>query len=182
MTGADVVRRTPLAPDLFEREQLRAPRMTSTGLCRSVRGICHVAVDTINNPDRGSGPDDAWVWWRVPSVPSQPRSHSAKARGYPVAVGVQLDFKGSTLDQYDQAIERLGLLPGGPSAPAELFHWVTATDAGFRVIDVWESREAFEEFLQTKILMVSSEVGVIAPPEIQYFDVHNYFSGARWRG
>jgi hypothetical protein len=99
-----------------------------------------------------------------------------------VAVGVQLDFKGSTLDQYDQAIERLGLLPGGPSAPAELFHWVTETDEGFRVIDVWESREAFEEFLQTKILMVSSEVGVTAPPEIQYFDVHNYFSGARWRG
>ena len=103
-------------------------------------------------------------------------------RGYPVAVAVQLDFKGSTLDQYDQAIEALGLLPGGPSSPAELFHWVTATDEGFRVVDVWESREAFEEFLKTKILMVSSEVGIADPPEIQFFEVHNYLAGAHWRG
>jgi hypothetical protein len=99
-----------------------------------------------------------------------------------VVVAVQLDFRGSTLDQYDQATEALGLLPGGPSSPSELFHWVAATDEGFRVVDVWESREAFEEFLETKILMVSAEVGFVHPPEIKYFEVHNYLSGARWRG
>jgi len=63
-----------------------------------------------------------------------------------VAVAVQLDFKGGTLEQYDEAAERLGFLPGGPSARAELFHWVTKTDDGVRVVDVWETREAFEEF------------------------------------
>jgi len=99
-----------------------------------------------------------------------------------VAVAVQLDFKGGTLEQYDEAAERLGFLPGGPSARAELFHWVTKTDDGVRVIDVWETREAFEEFLTDKIGMVAPKVGWSFPPEIQFFEVHNYFVGSRRRG
>ncbi len=96
-------------------------------------------------------------------------------------IAVQIDFKGSTLEQYDQAIERMGLLPRGPSAPEELFHWVTKTDDGFRVIDVWESREAFERFLAAKIRKVSYRVGVPYPPEIRFFEVHNYLAGGRRR-
>ncbi len=99
-----------------------------------------------------------------------------------MAVAVQLDFKGGTLDQYDQAIERLGLLPGGPGAPEQLFHWVTKTDEGFRVIDVWESRQAFEQFLDTRIRVVAGEVGQKFPPDLTFFEVHNYFPGGRWRG
>ena len=98
-----------------------------------------------------------------------------------MAVGVQLDFSGVTLEQYDEAIERMGLLPGGPSAREELFHWVTKTDEGIRVIDVWESREAFEGFLAARIRPVATEVGVSDAPKIQFFEVHNYFAGGRWR-
>jgi hypothetical protein len=100
---------------------------------------------------------------------------------YPVAVAVQLDFKGGTLEQYDEAIERLGFLPGGPSAADELFHWVTKTDDGFRVIDVWESKEAFELYLVERIQLVAAQVGLAYPPDIQFFEVHNYLAGIRWR-
>jgi hypothetical protein len=99
-----------------------------------------------------------------------------------VAVAVQLDFLGATIDQYDQMNERIGLLPGGPAAPQELFHWVTETDDGFRVLDVWESREAFEKFAQEKLDPIYHEVGVRDPPVIQVFEVHNYLAGGRWRG
>ncbi len=102
--------------------------------------------------------------------------------GFEVAVAVQLDFKGGTLDQYDQAVERLGFLPGGPSAPEQLFHWVTKTDDGFRVVDVWQSREAFEQFLSTRMRVVAAEVGQAFPPDLTFFEVHNYFAGGRWRG
>lgn len=98
-----------------------------------------------------------------------------------MAIAVQLDFRGATIDQYDQAIERMGLLPGGPAAREELFHLVIQTDAGFRVIDVWESREAFDHFFETRIRPVGPEVGMAEPPEIQVFEVRNYFVGQKWR-
>jgi hypothetical protein len=99
-----------------------------------------------------------------------------------MTIGVQIDFPGATLDQYDEAIERMGLLPGGPSVRHELFHWVTKTDNGIRVVDVWDSREAYDEFAVERIRPVASEVGISETPEVQFFDVYNYFAGGRWHG
>jgi hypothetical protein len=98
-----------------------------------------------------------------------------------VAVAVQLDFHGVTIDQYEQINERIGALPGGPAWTHELFHWVTLTDDGFRVVDVWESREAFEQFALRKLVPTYEEVGVLHPPEIQFFEVYRYLAGGRWR-
>ena len=61
-----------------------------------------------------------------------------------MAVAEQLDFKDGTLDQYDQVIAKMGFSPGGPGGSGGLFHWVTKTDDGIRVTDVWETEEAFE--------------------------------------
>ena len=94
-----------------------------------------------------------------------------------MAVGVQLDFKGGTLEQYDEIVKRMGFRPRGPGAPGGLFHWVTKTEDGIRVTDVWESRDIFDKFAQEKIGPISQEVGVTAPPEIQFFEVHNYLTG-----
>ena len=96
-----------------------------------------------------------------------------------MTIAVQLDFPGATLEQYDHGLEWLGLLPGGPAARGQLFHWVTAIDDGVRVMDVWESREAFESFMETRVLPVLPEIGVSEPHEddMQFFDVHNYFAG-----
>jgi len=98
-----------------------------------------------------------------------------------MAVAVQLDFPGATLAQYDAINELIGRFPGGPASRHELFHWVTATDEGFRVVDVWESRESFEGFLRDTLRPVFQEVGVPTAPTVQVFEVHNYSVGARWR-
>ncbi len=100
-----------------------------------------------------------------------------------MAAAVQLDFQGATLEQYDQINESIGLLPGGPAAGSqELFHWVMRGEDGFRVVDVWESREAFKEFEQDMLRPIFREVGILHPPEIQFFEVHNYLAGGHWRG
>jgi hypothetical protein len=96
-----------------------------------------------------------------------------------MAVAVQLDFEGATLEQYDLINERIGLLPGGPASAQELFHWVTKTSNGLRVVDVWDSREAFEKFAVEKLGPILEEDGVLNPPEIQFFEVHNYLAGGR---
>lgn len=98
-----------------------------------------------------------------------------------MAVGVQIDVVGGTLEQYDEVVEHLGLLPGGPSAPQEIFHWVAKTENGFRVVDVWESQEAFDRFAEEKIIPLFREVGVVLSPEIRYFEIHNYLAGGQWR-
>ena len=93
-----------------------------------------------------------------------------------MAVAVILDFEGATLDQYDQVIERMGLEPGGDVPDGALFHWVTATDDGIRVVDVWESREVFDRFAEEQIGPHSEAVGLPNPPKQTYQEVHNHLS------
>jgi hypothetical protein len=91
-----------------------------------------------------------------------------------MAVAVVMDFEGGTLDQYDQVVAKMGLSPGGPMPPGGISHWVTATDNGVRVTDVWESREQFESFAQEQIGPYSAEVG-LSEPQPTFHEVHNYF-------
>jgi hypothetical protein len=87
-------------------------------------------------------------------------------------VAIEMNFKGATLDQYDQVIELMGL-QSGQAPPNAIFHWVAETDDGLRVVDVWETKEAYEQFAQEQIGPYSQQVGVPAPPETTYYDVHN---------
>ena len=93
-----------------------------------------------------------------------------------MAIGVILEFPGATLEQYDQVIEKMGLSPGGPTPPGALFHWVTATEDGIRVIDVWETREQFDQFAQEQIGPYTQEVGIPGPPKASYHEVHNHLA------
>ena len=90
-----------------------------------------------------------------------------------MAVGVVLDFDGGTLDQYDEITKLMGFTPEGSTPSDALFHWVTKTDSGIRVTDVWKTREAFDKFAQEQIGPFSAQVG-ISEPKMQFFDVHNY--------
>ena len=95
-----------------------------------------------------------------------------------MAVAVQVDFKGATLEQYNQVIQKMGFTPQGTGAPGNLFHWVTKTADGIRVVDVWQTREQFEQHAQEQIGPITQEVGITAPPEVQFFEVHNYLTAA----
>lgn len=93
-----------------------------------------------------------------------------------MAVAVQMDFDGATLAQYDDVCRRMGLEPRGPGPAGAISHFATMTDSGLRVVDVWETKEQFEKFAQDQIGPLSQDAGIPAPPRIQFFDVHNYFT------
>jgi hypothetical protein len=93
-----------------------------------------------------------------------------------MAIAVQQDFPQGTLAQYDEVVKKMGFQPGGPGAPGGLFHWVTKTDDGIRVVDVWESRAQFEKFAAEKIQPLAAEVGFTAPPKVTIFEIHNYLT------
>ena len=94
-----------------------------------------------------------------------------------MAVGVVMRFTGATPAQYDQVIEKMGFEPGGRGAPNSLFHWVTETDDGILVTDVWDSREEYEKFAQEQIGPYAMEAGFPGPPEVTIHEVHNHLTG-----
>lgn len=95
-----------------------------------------------------------------------------------MAIAVQLDFPGATLDQYEAACKLMGLTPKGPGPAGSISHFATMTDSGLRIVDVWETREQFDKFGQEQIGPITQQVGFPGPPEIQFFEVHNYFTPA----
>ena len=93
-----------------------------------------------------------------------------------MAIAVQLDFNGATLEQYDEVIAKMGFEPDGHGAPGGLFHWVTATNDGIRVTDVWNSKEEFEAFAHDKIGPITAEVGIEGAPDVTFYEVYNYLT------
>lgn len=99
-----------------------------------------------------------------------------------MAIAVQVDYHGVTLELYDDIVETLGLLPGGPPPAGVLFHCATRTEDGIRILDVWESREAFLAFQEETIAPLLREVGVTDPPETRFFELHRYYVRTRRPG
>lgn len=93
-----------------------------------------------------------------------------------MAVAVEMTFSGGTLEQYDAVLERMGLTPGGAGPPGALFHWVTMTDDGLRVTDVWETREQYDQFAREQIGPHSQAIGLPGPPATTFYDVHSYLT------
>jgi len=93
-----------------------------------------------------------------------------------VAVAVDMKFRGATLDQYDQILEKMGLYAGGPMPPGGISHWCAETDDGLHIVDVWESAETFNKFAEEQIGPYSREVGITEQPEISFCEVHNYLT------
>jgi hypothetical protein len=96
-----------------------------------------------------------------------------------VAVAVEMNFPGATVEQYDRVVELMGLTPGGAGPPGAVSHWAAATADGLRVVDVWESKEQYEVFARDQIGPFSQQVGLPGPPEVTYFEVHNHFGPGR---
>ena len=71
-----------------------------------------------------------------------------------------IEGTGVTPEQYDQIVEKLNL--GGKAAPGGIFHIAGPMEGGMRVVDVWESREAFIEFSKT-LLPIIEKTGVNVP-------------------
>ena len=91
-----------------------------------------------------------------------------------MAIAVQVDIKGMTLEQYDEGGKEAGFVPGGPGPTGMVSHCLFRTADGWRAFDVWESREQWDEFLEG-LKQAAKDAG-LEPPKVQYFEVHNYMT------
>jgi heme-degrading monooxygenase HmoA len=86
-----------------------------------------------------------------------------------VPVALIQDFPDGTLDQYDRVVERMQL--GGELPEGAIFHAAGEHEGGLRVVDVWESDEAFDAFAQSQIGPHTAAENM-AEPKITRFPVH----------
>lgn len=91
-----------------------------------------------------------------------------------MAVGLRVKFEGGTQDQYDAMNAHMNVEADPP--PGLIFHAAGPIENGWGVLDFWESRDAFDRFLESRIGPAIQELGDRAPqspPEIKEFPVHN---------
>ena len=88
----------------------------------------------------------------------------------PMAVGMIMNFPGVTQEQYDAVLEQLNL--GGRMPPGGISHAAGPIEGGWRVVDVWESQEAFDIFLRERLEQATQTVG-LAPPEVEVWLVYS---------
>jgi hypothetical protein len=95
-------------------------------------------------------------------------------------VAVVAVFEGVTQEQYEETVRRI---TGGNSRmespgdwPVEglLAHITGQGPNGFRVVDVWESEDAFRRFGET-LVPILQEIGVEEQPEV--YPAHTFVSG-----
>jgi quinol monooxygenase YgiN len=97
-----------------------------------------------------------------------------------MADAVWIEFKGGMDEQlYDQVNGRIN--PPGNPPEGLIFHAAgPSPEGGWRIIDVWDSRETFDRFFETSAMAAITElVGEEAlaqgdPPEIASWPIHNY--------
>jgi hypothetical protein len=83
-----------------------------------------------------------------------------------MAVCLVINVPGATLEQYDEVRRAID-----PLGEGQTWHVAGATADGICVVDVWNSREDFDRFLQQQLGEELQRAG-IPEPQITEFEVH----------
>lgn len=86
-----------------------------------------------------------------------------------MAVAMLLEWPGQTREQYEQLMELVALEAEPPEGG--LLHVAGPMAGGWRVVDIWESEEAFERFADERLRPAVQQVGIPGMPEPQFYPV-----------
>jgi hypothetical protein len=90
-----------------------------------------------------------------------------------VAVGIRITLHGIDAETFDRAHDSIN--PDRSVPQGMIFHASGPVDGGWGVVDVWESRAAFDAFAgQIQAGMEAAGVEPSGPPAIEEFPVHEY--------
>jgi hypothetical protein len=91
-----------------------------------------------------------------------------------MAIAMFMEWPGVTQQQYEAVLEELDL--DRNPADGALLHVASITPEGLRVVDLWESAEAFDEFSQERMMPAVQNAGVDTEPTIAVHPVHNIYA------
>jgi hypothetical protein len=91
-----------------------------------------------------------------------------------MATLMTMRWDGVSEEQYDAVMEKLRLDEDPPDGG--MFHLAGSDEGGIRVIDVWESQEHFERFMNDRLGAVTQEVGLPGQPQVEFVPLHNVWA------
>jgi hypothetical protein len=87
-----------------------------------------------------------------------------------------LQFPGGDVRSYDKVTERLGLNDPAAKWPKGIIsHVAGMTREGLCVVDVWESQQDFDAYLNERLKPAFDAAGGIPQPRVTRFEVHNRY-------
>jgi hypothetical protein len=80
----------------------------------------------------------------------------------------------STVEHYEEARQKIGWEVDQP--PGGIHHTTWFAFDGMHVVDVWESAEDFQRFVDERLMpVVKGEIGIPGEPNVQLYPAHAVF-------
>jgi quinol monooxygenase YgiN len=96
------------------------------------------------------------------------------ANGAFMTVVTTIDVYDMPNSEYRAVLDRMGVETR--PEPGIYLHVTAQTDFGYRIIEIWNSQEAFEEFAQRRMLPALQDLGIDRTTEITVKPLHNLFA------
>lgn len=93
-----------------------------------------------------------------------------------MAVMMYMEWPGIGVEEYEAARRRVNW--EGDVPPGAMFHVTAATENGLRVVDVWESEEQFQAFVNERLMPGVQELGIPGEPRVEILPAHSLFAPA----
>jgi hypothetical protein len=93
-----------------------------------------------------------------------------------MAVMMYMEWPGIGVEEYEAARRRVNW--EGDVPPGAMFHVTAVTDHGLRVVDVWESEEQFQTFVNERLMPGVQELGIPGEPRVEILPAHSLFAPA----
>jgi hypothetical protein len=85
-----------------------------------------------------------------------------------------LEWPGFTREQYDRVMSNLDFDTKPPTGG--ILHVAGFANGNLRVIDVWDSQQAFERFQQERLKPAVQQAGISGQPKVELFPLHNVYA------
>lgn len=91
-----------------------------------------------------------------------------------MATVMQMHWAEATKDQYEAARKMVGWETKTPTGAK--YHVAWFAKDGLHVIDVWDSAQDFNRFLETRLMPAVQKIGIPGQPNVQLDDAHATFA------
>jgi hypothetical protein len=83
-----------------------------------------------------------------------------------------MEWAGVTEEQYDAARNLINSNLEGDAPKGGMFHVTAITDKGLRVVDIWESAEESQAFVDDQVMPSVRQLGIEGEPRVEIHPVH----------